>query len=166
MQRDWLTTLPYTTTVYPAIFLRPLSSTPSYTLPTYLPFYLFLLCCYTFKHIYIYKCVCMCVCTRELYTSIRSFRVFFLSIFSLQPLLSIRLSSSVFVRVSILASLSLFLLFFPLHLFFIFSQRLSKRLFRVMHRFLATIPSRVSVLPLLSNLPRALLASLAFTLLD
>lgn len=108
----------------------------------------------------------MCVCTRELYTSIRSFRVFFLSIFSLQPLLSIRLSSSVFVRVSILASLSLFLLFFPLHLFFIFSQRLSKRLFRVMHRFLATIPSRVSVLPLLSNLPRALLASLAFTLLD
>lgn len=166
MQRDWLTTLPYTTTVYPAIFLRPLSSTPSYTLPTYLPFYLFLLCCYTFKHIYIYKCVCMCVCTRELYTSIGSFRVFFLSIFSLQPLLSIRLSSSVFVRVSILASLSLFLLFFPLHLFFIFSQRLSKRLFRVMHRFLATIPSRVSVLPLLSNLPRALLASLAFTLLD
>lgn len=107
MQRDWLTTLPYTTTVYPAIFLRPLSSTPSYTLPTYLPFYLFLLCCYTFKHIYIYKCVCMCVCTRELYTSIGSFRVFFLSIFSLQPLLSIRLSSSVFVRVSILASLSL-----------------------------------------------------------
>lgn len=105
MQRDWLTTLPYTTTVYPAIFLRPLSSTPSYTLPTYLPFYLFLLCCYTFKHIY--KCVCMCVCTRELYTSIGSFRVFFLSIFSLQPLLSIRLSSSVFVRVSILASLSL-----------------------------------------------------------
>lgn len=109
----------------------------------------------------------MCVCTRELYTSIGSFRVFFLSIFSLQPLLSIRLSSSVFVRVSILASLSLSLPpFFPLHLFFIFSQRLSKRLFRVMHRFLATIPSRVSVLPLLSNLPRALLASLAFTLLD
>lgn len=68
MQRDWLTTLPYTTTVYPAIFLRPLSSTPSYTLPTYLPFYLFLLCCYTFKHIYIYINVCVCVCVHASYT--------------------------------------------------------------------------------------------------
>lgn len=166
MQRDWLTTLPYTTTVYSAIFLRPLSSTPSYTLPTYLPFYLFLLCCYTFKHIY--TNVCVCVCVHASYT--QALVPFAFSFYRSSPSNPFFQSDSLHPSSSecqfLPLSLSLFLLFFPLHLFFIFSQRLSKRLFRVMHRFLATIPSRVSVLPLLSNLPRALLASLAFTLLD
>lgn len=111
-------------------------------------------------------CVYVCVYTRVIHKHSFLSRFLFIDLLpptpSFNPTLFIRLRPSV----NSCLSLSLFLLFFPLHLFFIFSQRLSKRLFRVMHRFLATIPSRVSVLPLLSNLPRALLASLAFTLLD
>lgn len=101
MQRDWLTTLPYTTTVYPAIFLRPLSSTSSYTLPTYLPFYLFLLCCYTFKHIYIYinVCVCVCVYTRVIHKHSFLSRFLFIDLLpptpSFNPTLFIRLRPSV-----------------------------------------------------------------------
>ena len=74
VQRDWLTTLPYTSTVYPAISLRP-----SPLLAPYFPsisFYLFLVArthLNTAIHVqYSHR--------RELYISIRSFHVFFLSI--------------------------------------------------------------------------------------
>lgn len=170
MQRDWLTTLPYTTTMYPAIFLRPLSSTRSYALPTYLPFYLFLLRCYTFKHTHTY----MCELGTTRVTHKHSFLSRFLFIDPLPPTPSFNLTLFIRLRPSVNSCLS-----FspppppPPYLFFIFSQRLSKRLFRVMHRFLAT-----SLLPRATHdpiarlppsfplgLPRALFSA-AFTLLD
>lgn len=102
MQRDWLTTLPYTTTMYPAIFLRPLSSTRSYALPTYLPFYLFLLRCYTFKHTHTY----MCELGTTRVTHKHSFLSRFLFIDPLPPTPSFNLTLFIRLRPSVNSCLS------------------------------------------------------------
>lgn len=134
----------HTGTVYPAIFLPP-SPPPSptsqhsfFTFSFYLSSFFFTPS-YTLKHGH----------TRAARPPARvihkhSFLSRFLFIDPPQPLLSIRLSSSVFVQVSIHISLSLppvpFSLFPSAVPLFLHFQSTTERLFRVMHRFVSSSP--------------------------
>lgn len=118
----------------------------------YQPTFLFTFSSYVATHlnIYIFLCVCMyvCVCIRARYNAsyTQAFVPFAFSFYRSSPSNPFSQSDSLHPSSSECQFLPLSLSlppFFPLHLFFIFSQRLSKRLFRVMHRFPATIPSRV-----------------------
>lgn len=103
---------------------------------------------YIYIYFYVFVCMCVCVCTRVRYNAsyTQAFVPFAFSFYRSSPSNPFSQSDSLHPSSSECQFLPLsFSLppFFPLHLFFIFSQRLSKRLFRVMHRFPATIPSRV-----------------------
>ena len=143
VQRDWLTTLPYTSAVYPAIFLRPSPRTCSARTSRAFPLYLlFPPRSYTLKTRGVHAATqpsppSFCI-------SIRSFRVFFLSIIPLpNPFFqsdSLHPSSSKCQFMRLLFSLSLsafFLLSSPLFLHF---QSTTERLFRVIHRFVPSSP--------------------------